>query len=97
MYYIDKPTVEERNNNTQFEVVLPAGTYTVELRNRISVEGREDEIMAQFRYDYGTCGRIFLRRCKITGGTTETMTKDYWGGVRIKRITSDPCDGGTPI
>lgn len=97
VYYIDKPTVEERNNNTQFEVVLPAGTYTVELRDRISVEGREDEIKAQFRYDYGTCGRIFLRRCKTTGGTTETIAKDYWGGLRIKRITSDPCDGGTPI
>lgn len=25
------------------------------------------------------------------------MTKDYWGGVRIKRITSDPCDGSQPI
>lgn len=97
VYYIDKPTVEERNNNTQFEVVLPVGTYTVELRDRISVEGREDEIKAQFRYDYGTCGRIFLRRCKTTGGSTGTITKDYWGGVRIKRITSDPCDGGTPI
>lgn len=97
VYYIDKPTVEERNNNTQFEVVLPAGSYRVELRNRISVEGREDEIKAQFRYDYGTCGRIFLRRCKIIGGTTASMTKDYWGGLRIRRIISDPDDEGQPI
>ncbi len=97
VYYIDKPTVEERNNNTQFEVVLPAGSYRVELRDRISVEGREDEIKAQFLYDYGTCGRIFLRRCETVGGAAASITKDYWGGLRIRRIISDPGDDGQPI
>lgn len=97
VFYIDKNTVEERFANKEFDVSLKPGIYKIELQYPTNVHGAKEEIERQFRYDYGTCGRVFIKKYTYrTPLESDGIIRHLWGGLRISRIKSTG-DDTSPI
>lgn len=96
VYYLDYKTIELKNNNNPIYVPLGAGTYNFELVNPMSIDKAEDVLYKEFRYADSAGGRIIITRNKYLNNEQD-INKDYWCGLRLRRITSSPSDDEQPI
>ncbi len=93
VFYLDKETIEDIGKNQPIAFQLDPGTYDVELINPLSVQHAEDLLEANMRYEDSESGFIYLS--KRTQDVISSQTRDYWCGLRIRRIissTGDPDD-----
>ncbi len=99
VYFLDKNTIEVKNHNEPIVVPLKEGVYDIELLYPTSVDGAEDLLEAEFRYGDCIAGRIYIRRniYEDLGGSGDDVTKDYWCGLRVRRILSRADDDDEPI
>lgn len=99
VYFIDKNTVETKFHNEPIPLYLSTGTYNFELLSPTSVKGAEDLLEREFMYGDCIAGRIHIIKDKHlwTEGSGEAITKDYWCGLRVKRIISQTDESEEPI
>lgn len=97
-FYLDKNTIEEKYDNKIFELAIPTGNYQVKLLYPTSVRMAEEQILREFYYADANCGRIIIRKqSKGEESGSSMIQKDYWGGVRIKKISSYTHSDAEPI
>lgn len=97
-FYLDKNTIENRYENKVFELAIPNGTYQVKLLYPTSVWMAEEQILREFNYADANCGRIVItKHTKGEEDGSSMLSKDYWGGVRIKKISSYTHSNADPI
>ncbi|MDE6206678.1 MAG: hypothetical protein K2M55_02610 [Muribaculaceae bacterium] len=92
VYYLDKETIEINGKNQPISLFLASGYYDFELFNPYAIQGAESDLRLNFQHGYNA-GEIY-----INGTTVDTNVgngREYWCGLRIKRIksvTGDPND-----
>ncbi len=98
VFFLDKNTIETRYGCEPIKLSLPAGTYDIELHYPTDVYDAKEQIEREFRYADADCGRIYLTSAyNGSSGSSGTMNKDYWGGVRISKIMSYTDEDATPV
>lgn len=97
-YFIDKETIEKYHNEP-IHLSLTEGIYDFELLHPISVDGAEDFLQTEFKYSDSPAGRIFITKniYSVNGSTTQFNGKDFWCGLRVKRIISNAKDDADPL
>ncbi|MDE6207670.1 MAG: hypothetical protein K2M55_07660 [Muribaculaceae bacterium] len=91
VYFLDKETIEGRTQ--PINLSLEPGTYDFELKYPNAIQGEEDFIDRNCYYQNSESGYIYVS--KSTLDTNVGDGRDYWCGMRIKRIksaTGDPED-----
>ncbi len=97
-FYLDKNTIEDKYDNKVFELAIPNGIYQVKLLYPTKVWMAEEQILREFYHADANCGRIVItKHIKGEEGGSSMVNKDYWGGVRIKKISSYTHSNADPI
>lgn len=99
VYFIDKNTIEKKFLNEPIYLPLEEGSYDFELINPTSVSGAEDLLEAEFRYGDSIAGKIYIiKNCyEANGGAGEFIGKDFWCGLRVRRIISQSDNDEEPL
>ncbi len=86
VYFLDKKTIEIDGMNLPINLTLSPGYYDFELVNPLSIQGEEDFLSRYFLYHDCEPGYIFIRKDVLD--TDVGDGREYWCGMRIKRIKS---------
>ena len=90
--FLDKETIEPDGVRQQTYLSLEPGHYEIELVNPLEVDGARDFLEANMRYGDSPSGKIYLIKSTIDPIVSQ-KDRNYWCGLRIKRITSSTGDG----
>lgn len=97
-FYLDKNTIEDKYENKVFQLAIPNGNYQVKLLYPTSIIGAETQILQEFYHADANCGRIVIsKHIKSEDGGSSMVSKESWGGVRIKTISSYTHPDSIPI
>lgn len=94
--FLDKQTIEDEGENQPINIPLSPGIYDILLVNPLAVSNAYDFLEANMRFGDSPAGYITL--IKATYDNIVTQGRNYWCGLRIKRIISHSGnDVDTPI
>lgn len=92
--FLDKKTIEQDYKGQPIPLLLSEGIYTVELKYPTSIRGMqeniEESIEKYMASAYSDAGFLFLRKETTDPSSPQShfQGKDYWCGLRVKRIES---------
>ncbi len=96
-YYLDYNTIEKNGKKEPIYIPLPVGSYDIELVNPTFVDQIEDYLDDEFHKADCESGKVYIIRKSYANSAGKDVNKDYWCGLRLKRITSSPSENEEPI
>ena len=90
IFFLDKQTIEDKAHNQPILLDLKPGYYDIHLVNPMMVSNAGDFLETNMRYHDSPSGRVYIRSVKYDG--IAHQSRNYWCGLRIRRITSSTGD-----